>query len=185
MWCVLHAYTKSWLDWTNKTSFTIVGFSRSAYWLAYSLDLRSLTPIWSWMAGCIMHKTERTTHDMMGNVGAPSSFHLERILNLAVVSRFIGNEGLWGGWSSTHYFCIALMNGSYFLCFCVIACFGNLSWQYVNSMNSMRLLTTTISAPLSWISSNSSSNSSYIDVGSSILCFFCGGPVHHLSPDPN
>ena len=32
-----------------------------------------------------MHKTERATRDMMGNVGAPFSFHHKRILNLAVV----------------------------------------------------------------------------------------------------
>ena len=36
-----------------------------------------------------MHKTERATRDMMGNVGAPFNFHHKRILNLAVVSRFI------------------------------------------------------------------------------------------------
>ena len=41
-----------------------------------------------------MHKTERATRDMMGNVGAPFSFHHKRILNLAVVSRFIGNAKL-------------------------------------------------------------------------------------------
>ena len=40
------------------------------------------------------HKTERATRDMMGNVGAPFSFHHKRILNLAVVSRFIGNAKL-------------------------------------------------------------------------------------------
>ena len=32
-------------------------------------------------------------------------------------------------------FCMALIKGSYLACFCVMACFGNLSWQYVNSMN--------------------------------------------------
>ncbi len=32
-------------------------------------------------------------------------------------------------------FLIALISGSYFVCFCVSACSGNLSWQYVNSMN--------------------------------------------------
>ena len=32
-------------------------------------------------------------------------------------------------------FCIVLISGSYFACFCVRACSGNLSWQYVNSMN--------------------------------------------------
>ena len=32
-------------------------------------------------------------------------------------------------------FCIALINGSYLVCFCVMACYGNLSWQYVNSMS--------------------------------------------------
>ena len=30
---------------------------------------------------------------------------------------------------------IALISGSYLACFCVMACSGNLSWQYVSSMN--------------------------------------------------
>jgi hypothetical protein len=30
---------------------------------------------------------------------------------------------------------IVSISGSYFVCFCVRACLGNLSWQYVNSMN--------------------------------------------------
>ena len=30
---------------------------------------------------------------------------------------------------------MVLINGSYLACFCVMACSGNLSWQYVNSMN--------------------------------------------------
>ena len=29
--------------------------------------------------------------------------------------------------------CMSLINGSYLACFCVIACYGNLLWQYVNS----------------------------------------------------
>ena len=32
-------------------------------------------------------------------------------------------------------FRIALISGSYLACFCVMACLGNQSWQYVNSMN--------------------------------------------------
>ena len=32
-------------------------------------------------------------------------------------------------------FLISLINGSYLACFCVVACSGNRSWQYVNSMN--------------------------------------------------
>ena len=32
-------------------------------------------------------------------------------------------------------FCMVLISGSYFACFCVRACSWNLSWQYVNSMN--------------------------------------------------
>jgi hypothetical protein len=31
--------------------------------------------------------------------------------------------------------CMVLISGSYLACFCVMACSGNLSWQYVNSMN--------------------------------------------------
>jgi hypothetical protein len=30
---------------------------------------------------------------------------------------------------------IVLISGSYFACFCARACLGNLSWQYVDSMN--------------------------------------------------
>ena len=33
------------------------------------------------------------------------------------------------------FICIVLISGSYLVCFCVMACSGNLSWQYVNSMN--------------------------------------------------
>ena len=32
-------------------------------------------------------------------------------------------------------FCRVLINGSCFVCFWVSACFGNLSWQYVNPIN--------------------------------------------------
>jgi hypothetical protein len=32
-------------------------------------------------------------------------------------------------------FCMLLINGSYLACLCVRACSGNMSWQYVNSMN--------------------------------------------------
>ena len=32
-------------------------------------------------------------------------------------------------------FCIVLISGLYLVCLCVRACFGNLSWQYVNSTN--------------------------------------------------
>jgi hypothetical protein len=32
-------------------------------------------------------------------------------------------------------FFISLISGSYLTCFCAMACSGNLSWQYVNSMN--------------------------------------------------
>ena len=41
-----------------------------------------------------MHKTECTARDMMVNVGTPFNFHHKRILNLAVVSQFIGNANL-------------------------------------------------------------------------------------------
>ena len=39
------------------------------------------------------------------------------------------------GLFSNLLFCLALISGSYFACFCVMACSGNLSCQYVNSMN--------------------------------------------------
>ena len=34
-------------------------------------------------------------------------------------------------------FRIVLISESYFACFCAMACLGNLSWQYVNTMNCM------------------------------------------------
>ena len=35
---------------------------------------------------------------------------------------------------------MALIGGPYLVCLCVRACLGNLSWQYVNSMNSIMWL---------------------------------------------
>jgi hypothetical protein len=32
-------------------------------------------------------------------------------------------------------FCMVLISGSYLVCFCVLACSGNRSWQYVKSMS--------------------------------------------------
>ena len=32
-------------------------------------------------------------------------------------------------------FCMMLISGSYLVCFCVMACLENLSWQYVNLMS--------------------------------------------------
>jgi hypothetical protein len=32
-------------------------------------------------------------------------------------------------------FCMVLISGLYLACFCVVACSGNRSWQYVNSMS--------------------------------------------------
>ena len=32
-------------------------------------------------------------------------------------------------------FWMAFINGSYLVCLCVVACSGNLSWQFVNSMS--------------------------------------------------
>ena len=32
-------------------------------------------------------------------------------------------------------FCRVLIGGSYLVCLCSRVCLGNLSWQYVNSMN--------------------------------------------------
>ena len=32
-------------------------------------------------------------------------------------------------------FCILWISGSYSECLCALACSGNLSWQYMNSMN--------------------------------------------------
>ena len=32
-------------------------------------------------------------------------------------------------------FWMVLFSGSYLVCFCEISCSGNLSWQYVHSMN--------------------------------------------------
>ena len=50
---MLPAYTKSWLDRTNKGRVLSLASARNASWLAYSLHPRSLPPIWSWM-----HKTD-------------------------------------------------------------------------------------------------------------------------------
>jgi hypothetical protein len=41
----------SWIGQIKGHSLLLAS-ARSAYWLAYSLHPRSLTPIWSWMQGC-------------------------------------------------------------------------------------------------------------------------------------
>ena len=54
-------------------------------------------------------------------------------------------------------FCMVLISGSYFVCFRVIACSGNLSWQYVNSIN--------------WIVC--------VGEGSMGVCAWLGAPIMH------
>jgi hypothetical protein len=54
-------------------------------------------------------------------------------------------------------FCMVLINGSYLLCLCVRAWSGNLSWQYVNSMN--------------WIVS--------LEEGAIGVCVWFGAPIMH------
>ena len=54
-------------------------------------------------------------------------------------------------------FCIVLIGGSYLVCLCVRVCYGNLLWQYVNSMN--------------WIVCLGEGN-----IG---VCVWLGGPMMH------
>ena len=54
-------------------------------------------------------------------------------------------------------FCRVLINGSYFMCFRVSACSGNLSWQYVNSIN--------------WIV--------HVGEGDMGVCVWLGAPIMH------
>ena len=54
-------------------------------------------------------------------------------------------------------FCRVLINGSYFMCFWVSACSGNLSWQYVNSIN--------------WIVR--------VEEGDMGVCVWLGAPIMH------
>jgi hypothetical protein len=83
---------KSWLDWTNKRSFTVAGFSPERLLVSVFPASEKFDSDLELDAG--MHKTKRATHDMMGNVGVPFSFHHERILNLTLVSRFTNNAKL-------------------------------------------------------------------------------------------
>jgi hypothetical protein len=55
-------------------------------------------------------------------------------------------------------FCIVFISGSYLVCLCVRACFGNLSWQYVNSIN--------------WIVC--------VGDGSIGVCIWLGAPIMHI-----
>jgi hypothetical protein len=82
-------YTKFWLDWTNKKTFTVASFSSERFLVSVFLASDSDLEL---DAG--MHKTKCATRNMMGNVGAPFSFHHKRILNLVMVSRFTGNAKL-------------------------------------------------------------------------------------------
>jgi hypothetical protein len=70
-------------------SFTIVGFSTERFLVSVFPASEKFDSDLELDAG--MHKTKRATRDMMGNLGAPFSFHHKRILNLAKVSRFTGN----------------------------------------------------------------------------------------------
>ena len=55
-------------------------------------------------------------------------------------------------------FCIVLINGSYLVCLCARASFGNMSWQYVNSIN--------------WIV--------WLGDGSIGVCVWFGAPIMHI-----
>ena len=66
-------------------SFIVVGFSLERFLVSVFHACEKFDFDLELDAG--MHKTERATRDMMGNVGAPLSFHHMRILNSAVVSR--------------------------------------------------------------------------------------------------
>ena len=55
-------------------------------------------------------------------------------------------------------FSIVLISGSYLVCLCVRACSGNLSWQYVNSIN--------------WIVC--------LGEGSIGVCVWLGAPIMHI-----
>ena len=90
--CVLPAYTKSWLDRTNERSFTIAGFSSERFLVSVFLASEKFDSVLELDAR--MHKIEPVTHDMMRNERAPFTFHHKRILNLAMVSRFIVNPKL-------------------------------------------------------------------------------------------
>jgi hypothetical protein len=70
------------LDLTNKRSFNVVGFSPERFLVSVFLASEKFDSNLELDAG--MHKTERATRDMMGNVGAPFNFHHKRILNLAM-----------------------------------------------------------------------------------------------------
>ena len=88
----LPAYTKSWLDRTNKRLFTVVGFNLERFLVSVFHASNKFDSNLELDAG--MHKTKRAMHHMMGNVGAPFSSHHKRILDLVVVSRFTGNAKL-------------------------------------------------------------------------------------------
>ena len=90
--CALPAYTKSWLDWTNKMSLTVAGFSRKCLLVSVFPASKKFDSDLELDTG--MHKSERATRHMMGSVGAPFSFHHKIILNLVVVSWFTGNAKL-------------------------------------------------------------------------------------------
>ena len=80
------------MDRTNKRSFIVAGFSAERFLVSVFPASEKFDSDSELDAG--MHKTERATRDMMGNVGAPFNFHHKRIVNLVVVSCFTGNAKL-------------------------------------------------------------------------------------------
>ena len=63
--CVIHLHQVLGCIGQIKGRSLSLASARSASWLAYSLHLRSLTPIWSWMQGCtkpLPHPWTITSH---------------------------------------------------------------------------------------------------------------------------
>ena len=76
--CALPAYTKSWLDQTNKMSLIVAGLSPKRFLV--SVFLASEKFDYDLELDTEMHKIERATRDIMGSVGAPFNFHHKIIL---------------------------------------------------------------------------------------------------------
>ena len=88
---LLPAYTKFWLDRTNKKLFIIASFSLECFLvIVYHASKKFDSDL---ELDAVMHKIKRATRDMMKNVGVVVNFHHKITLN-AMVSRFIGNAKL-------------------------------------------------------------------------------------------
>ena len=66
------------------------------------------------------------------------AFGMSRLMSFSMECSCMAPHACCDGYEGVVFhplFWMDVISGSYLVCFCVMACSGNMSWQYVNSMN--------------------------------------------------